>query len=712
VLNPTYQLGPQDILDGVVTLCLEAGPEDPCTLSTSDCMELIILGLPVADAGNDQTVCDNAIFVDVAGSSENTSSVEWTTPDGHGFFDNPNAEITQYILSQDDTLGSVDLCMRANAIDPCTGYDEDCITITIDPGPSVYAGVNATICEGESYELIDALASDYASITWTGGDGVFIPGNDVLNPVYEPGSQDIATGSVILCMTAEPLGACVDSEVDCMSLAIVGLPEVEMGPDYNLDCNDYDYVAGEWHTVEATADLTNVSTVLWTSNGDGYFEDATSNPAIYHLGIDDIWKGDVELCIEAMGIGSCQFSASGCMMVYVPQQLIYYDVDTWWGLSSYLDPILTSVPDVMDPLVLIPGSQHLITMINKQGNYFWPEPIPPTNTIGDWEPVGYKIKTKNTPACLPVYGDTLIDQTYQISGAFTFLPVLTNVPVNIDDLFGSHVNDILLMYNWPTGELWTPVASDFDELMPGRAYLLVNKDPANNFTIEFPDFDPLAPHLYPVTKDIAQVDAPWNDVINTSLPHVLLFADEVSSELQIGDVIGAFNNNNVCFGEIEYFGPGSFFRLVAMGDNPYSKDVDGFADGEMMKFVLYRQNTGEVFKIEFRYDDSYPNYDDKFATNGVSMVVDITMTITSVNSLVNGNNINVYPNPARRIVYITSDREMRKLNMLSNLGQLMIKRDITGTVYQIDISAYPPGMYFLRIETTDGIVTTKRLLIE
>ena len=41
--------------------------------------------------------------------------------------------------------------------------------------------------------------------------------------------------------------------------------------------------------------------------------------------------------------------------------------------------------------------------------------------------------------------------------------------VNIDDLFGSHVNDILLMYDWPTGELWTQVASDFDELKPGRS---------------------------------------------------------------------------------------------------------------------------------------------------------------------------------------------------------------------------------------------------
>ncbi len=306
----------------------------------------------------------------------------------------------------------------------------------------------------------------------------------------------------------------------------------------------------------------------------------------------------------------------------------------------------------------------------------------------------------------------MIDQTYQISGAFTFLPILTNVPVNIDDIFGSHVNDILLMYDWPTGELWTPVASDFDELMPGRAYLLVSDYPVESYTIEFPDFDPLAPHLYPVTRDIAQVNAPWNDVVNTSLPHVLLFANEVSSELQIGDIIGILNNENICFGEIEYQGPGSFFRLVAMGNNPYNKDVDGFADGEMMKFVLYRQNTGEAFNIEFRYDDSYPNYDDKFATNGVSMVVDITMSITSINGFGNGNNISVYPNPARKIVYITSDREMRGLNMLNNLGQLVTTREIIGRAYQIDVSVYSPGMYFLRIETKDGIVTTKRLLIE
>jgi hypothetical protein len=399
-------------------------------------------------------------------------------------------------------------------------------------------------------------------------------------------------------------------------------------------------------------------------------------------------------------------------MIYVPQQLIYYDKDAWWGLSSYLDPDLTTVPEVMDPLVLIPGSQHLITMINQQGKYFWPEPVPPSNTIGDWSPVGYKIKTKNTPACLPIYGDTLIDQTFGISGAFIYLPVLTNVPVNIVDLFGAHVNDILLMYDWPTGELWTPVASDFDVLMPGRSYLMVNRNAGNSYTIEFPDFDPLAPHIYPTTKDVTQVNAPWNDVVNTAKPHVLLFADEVSSELQIGDIIGVFNNQNVCFGEIEYQGPGSFFRLVAMGNNPYSKDIDGFEDGEMMKFILYRQNTGEAFKIEFRYDDTYPNYDDKFATNGVSMVQGLTMSVTSIDEIFEEIIVAIYPNPTSDVVNIRSNYLMKQITLINNVGQRLLTKRMSGNVYQLDVSDFAKGLYMVEIVTKDDSVIIRRLMVK
>ena len=687
-----------------------------CISVTRTAVTLTIHFPPTVGVGDDLEVCETELFVPVFGYAENASDVLWTT-DGSGFFDNPNAGSTLYYLSGDDILnGTVDLCLTAFAFSPCTGIPSDCMTVTINAGPNAYAGSNAFVCEGGSYSLVDAWASDYSTIEWTStGDGAFDDPN-VESPVYTPGPDDIATGGMELCMTAYPKIGCPDSVVDCMALNIAIDPTVEVGIDIELDCGDYDETAGEWLPLVMDVVTTgDIGSVLWTTNGDGYFDDPTELYAIYNLGLDDIWKGDIELCVEVSGVGSCPFSTSDCMTVYVPQQLIYYDKDAWWGLSSYLDPDLTTVPEVMDPLVIIPGSQHLITMIEKQGDYFWPEPIPPTNVIGDWRPIGYKIKTKNAPACLPIYGDSLINQVFVVEGPFTFLPVLTNVPVTINELFGSHVNDILLMYDWPTGDLWTQVAYDFDVLMPGRAYLLVNKNPGSNYTIEFPDFDPTAPHLYPISKDfVLNNNSPWNDVENTSQPHILMFADDALKSLEPGDIIGAFDKENICYGFAGFEDRDSFYKLVAMGDNPYSKHIDGFEPGGLMTFKIYRQRTGETFEVSFVYDEGFPNYDGLFAVNGVSRVIGITMGITTVSEVGNSydDDVNVFPNPAREVVNITSGHEMKNIMLINYVGQVMLSREVRGDTYQFDVSIFNTGMYILRIETTDGRIITKRLSIK
>ena len=366
----------------------------------------------------------------------------------------------------------------------------------------------------------------------------------------------------------------------------------------------------------------------------------------------------------------------------------------------------------MEPLVLIPGSQHLIMMVEEGGKYFWPEPPVPANTIGDWSPVGYKIKTKNTPACLPIYGDSLLDQSFYVNKPFKFLPVLTNVPVDINNLFGTHVNDVLLIYDWPVGELWTPVASDFDVLLPGRAYLLVNKRNTPPYTIEFPDFDPYAPHLYP-TKDNAVINnSPWSDVENTSQPHILIFSEEAKMALEPGDIIGALNTAGECYGMAEYTHRESLYKLVAMGDNQYSARIDGFEIDDQMEFRLYRQRTGETFEILLTYDKLYPSHDGLFTVNGASRVLGITVVVASVNDFTVDYNINVFPNPALEKVNLTCNREIRMITMLNQLGQVVMSVETKGRSIQLDVSTQSTGLYFLSIETEDGNLITKRLAIE
>ncbi|MCK9291485.1 MAG: GEVED domain-containing protein, partial [Bacteroidales bacterium] len=91
-----------------------------------------------------------------------------------------------------------------------TNYDITFVegTLTVVRTPSVDAGPDGAVCVSESFPIVAATASNYTSLIWTtSGNGTF---NDatVVNPIYTPGSVDIANGSVILTITADPGSSC------------------------------------------------------------------------------------------------------------------------------------------------------------------------------------------------------------------------------------------------------------------------------------------------------------------------------------------------------------------------------------------------------------------------------------------------------------------------------------------------------------------------
>jgi len=677
---------------------------------------------PVADAGADLTVCSDASPYAISGSVQNSNYWYWTT-NGDGFFDDELALNTLYYPGTNDLFnGSVELCLTADPSSTCPGLVPvtDCMMLTFDPAPTAFAGSPITICEGETVTLSLATASFYSTLEWTtNGDGGF-DNAAALNPVYTPGSTDIANGTVTLTLTAYPSGVCLNPAISSVVITIVPEPFVDLGVDFALGCADFgNDVPGKWDAVELNPYFTNISPVVqWTTNGDGTFDDATVINAVYHIGVNDNWNGEVELCVTVNGLGTCAFTDDDCVIISVPQQLITINnpggVDTWWGLSSYLMPDAVTVPGVMAPVVGAGGdpASDLVIMINKQGKYYWPEPTPPINQLGDWDQVGYKAKFDNN-CCLPIYGDRLVNQTFPVSGAFDYIPVLTNVEVPVATLFAGHLSEILLIYDWAPAQLWTEAAQDFTVLEPGRAYLLVHRSHLSSYDVTFPAYDLNAP-VYVSNKSGQDVvnNSPWNDVVNTSQTHFILFANEIAKELKVGDIFGTFNENGECVGMNEFVERDSFLKLIAMGDDPVTEAVDGFQIGENMNFKLYRQETGETFEVSFTYDPQYPSYDGNFTLYGVSRVIGMTMNATSINDPGTQYNVNVYPNPANEVININSDYTIRTVALVNYVGQTVFTDFVNGNTFQINVSNYTTGMYFVRIETVEGNVITKRITVE
>ncbi len=209
----------------------------------------------------------------------------------------------------DIQTGQVNLTLTAYGDGTCPDAS-DFMVLTIWPAAQVYAGEDESICEGSTFQPLDATALNYTGLDWTtAGDGTF---NDasLLNPVYTPGAGDITAGSVVLTLTAFANGTCPDV-TDDLTLSISDQPTAFAGVDAEI-CE-----TGLYTLADATA--TNYTALMWTSTGTGTFTDPTVLNPTYTPSQDDINGGFVVLTLTAYGDGICP-DASDDMVLTITGQ--------------------------------------------------------------------------------------------------------------------------------------------------------------------------------------------------------------------------------------------------------------------------------------------------------------------------------------------------------------------------------------------------------
>ena len=82
------------------------------------------------------------------------------------------------------------------------------------------------------------------------------------------------------------------------------------------------------------------------------------------------------------------------------------------------------------------------------------------------------------------------------------------------------------------------------------------------------------------------------------------------------------------------------------------------------------------------------------------------------------NNLDVYPNPSRDIFNVTftsEDVQDLKVRILNVVGEELVNEDLQQFIgeytKQIDLTNNAKGIYFLEIETNDGIINKKLILL-
>jgi len=83
--------------------------------------------------------------------------------------------------------------------------------------------------------------------------------------------------------------------------------------------------------------------------------------------------------------------------------------------------------------------------------------------------------------------------------------------------------------------------------------------------------------------------------------------------------------------------------------------------------------------------------------------------IVDINELT-ANDVSLYPNPAQDMVTVTSTMPMTRLSVTNYVGQTVYSEVSTTSKVVLDTHSYLSGVYLVKIETENGVVT-KRVVI-
>jgi len=785
--DATYTPGANDKLNGFAELCLNAYPFAPCTIIGTDCMILTIQRLPVANAGDDATICEDGEYA-LSGSVEDACGQTLWSTFGDGTFDNNtllNATYTPGVA--DIEAGSVVLKLTAQQCNPCTAYtDDDVMTLTIQHFPSVSAD-DDSVCETGSITLTNVTASDYSTVMWeTEGDGTF-EDPTLLNAVYTPGSNDISTTSAVLAVTVEPMDPCTTNASDDMTLTVIWSPAVYAGDDVSI-------LYDEPYTLEYS-DAADYSTILWTTVGDGTFSDATVLHPIYTAGTNDIDNGSVILTLTANPADPCSEAASDDIMLsifHAPEVVITYPLDdatlyfnpvTVTGTASDLDDDLayvevrvnggswmladgqanwqidvdllscnntiearaTDLESFESDIVLVnammniqvipvtPGWSYissfinplnsdltvmnqynvplnnLYIMVNSSGSIFSP-PLN-TNTIHNWDPYkGYKVKMNNI-GTWTMHGDPVAVQSVNLPSGFSIFPVLTNYEVNISDVMTNPLQDVLIIFEmqsnnvyWPDGGIFT-----LTTLKPNYGYL-------GNFkravTVSYPEIicDPVGPRA---NYETVANDGPW-PISRTANVHLVSIDIAAVSELNNVDYIGAFDTDGNCVGYANIDHSEGNYLLTLYGDDQMTSSKDGAAENEMISFVAYDNFNQSKEVLTATFDNSMPQHDGLFVTNGLSKILSFKASSTGIGEGDLAGMVNIYPNPARDEITITYpfNGSTSHVNAVftNAAGKIVMTKQLGSNLSRVDVSNLAPGVYIITLQNQESVVI-KRLVI-
>jgi len=210
----------------------------------------------------------------------------------------------------------------------------------------------------------------------------------------------------------------------------------------------------------------------------------------------------------------------------------------------------------------------------------------------------------------------------------------------------------------------------------------------------------------------------WNTPVHTGQSHLILIPAELLNklELQTGDGLGGFTSSGLCCGVAVITELNKNHGLTIYGDDPFTPEKDGFAEGEPILLRQYQTEQDLEMNLLIEFDPSFPNQGN-FAGNGISA---LKMGETAIGTIGNSGELafNLFPNPTKEKVTLSWWQEnMRSatIYIFNAFGQVAkeFQFGISSAGMQtvsLDVSKLERGTYFIKLHA-DQKYGTKKLIL-
>ena len=320
------------------------------------------------------------------------------------------------------------------------------------------------------------------------------------------------------------------------------------------------------------------------------------------------------------------------------------------------------------------------------------------NGIGDWistEGYLFKMFGAETLEITGLQMDPL--SPIALSAGYQFVSFLPEEAIDALFAFDGILSDNLDYIRNSQGEMLRKIG-------PNWVNGIGNANPGEGYLIKMFADDELIYNI-PVKSTLSSIDS---KIINHFIFEGGNAADPVFTiyieGLEIGDEVAVFDNNKMVGAS------------VIVSENVLDNSVpvfstlnsgQGYLEGNEISIKVWNSTSGEIIKPDFTFETKYKTYSENVypSEDGKYSIAKIIKS-----SSVSINEILIYPNPTNDIINISSVNQINEINLLNFLGQSIKNFIVSSKHCKFDISDFKNGVYFLKIETPEGIIIKKIIL--